>query len=150
MTITLYPCHPSRLVPWMTTSYSGPISTATPGVPTAPIPPEFYYRYGRTVAFLDVCALTEHDTISQALWQELAAIADRFNEPHHYTTFLGYEWTGDLVQSLNVLFKAEAGNYYPAGAAGSQHWAEFVALLASDGDALLMRHDLPGWAGTGR
>lgn len=106
--------------------------------------PEEYYRYGRTVAFLDVCALTEHDTISQAVWQELVVIAERFNEPHRYTTFLGYEWTGDLVQSLNVLFKTGTGNYYPAGAAGSQHWAEFVALLARDGDALLMRHDLPG------
>ena len=106
--------------------------------------PDFYFRYGRTVGFLDVCALTEHDTISQALWRELVTTADRFNEPHHYTTFLGYEWTGDLAQSLNVLFKAGAGNYYPAYDATSHHYADFVALLARDGEALLMRHDLPG------
>ena len=106
--------------------------------------PAFYYHYGRTVGFLDVCALTEHDTISQAVWQELVATAERFNAPHHYTTFLGYEWTGDLAQSLNVLFKTGAGNYYPAYAAASRHYADFVQLLARDGDALLMRHDLPG------
>ena len=106
--------------------------------------PAFYYHYGRTVAFLDVCALTEHDTISQTVWQELVAIAERFNEPQRYTTLLGYEWTGDLVQSLNVLFKAGAGNYYPAYDAASRHYTDFVQLLARDGNALLMRHDLPG------
>jgi len=106
--------------------------------------PAFYYHYGRTVAFLDVCALTEHDTISQEVWQELVATADQCNEAQRYTTLLGYEWTGDLVQSLNVLFKAGTGNYYPAGEAASRHYADFVALLAQAGDALLMRHDLPG------
>lgn len=106
--------------------------------------PAFYYHYGRTVGFLDVCALTEHDTISQQTWQALVATAEHFNEPQRYTTFLGYEWTGDLAQSLNVLFKAGVGNYYPAGEAASQHYADFVALLTRDGDALLMRHDLPG------
>lgn len=106
--------------------------------------PDFYFRYGRTVGFLDICALTEHDTISQALWQELAKTADWFNEPQRYTTLLGYEWSGDLAQSLNVLFKAGAGNYYPAYDAASHHYSDFVALLARDGDALLMRHDLPG------
>ncbi|MEZ4865084.1 MAG: DUF3604 domain-containing protein [Caldilineaceae bacterium] len=106
--------------------------------------PEFYYHYGRTVGFLDVCALTEHDTISQEVWQALVQVAERYNEPHAYTTFLGYEWTGDLVQSLNVLFKAGVGNYYPAYAAASRHYTDFVALLARDGNALLMRHDLPG------
>ncbi len=106
--------------------------------------PAFYYHYGRTVGFLDVCALTEHDTISHAVWQELVATAERYNEPHRYTTFLGYEWTGDLAQSLNVLFKAGTGHYYPAYDAVSRHYADFVQLLARDGDALLMRHDLPG------
>lgn len=106
--------------------------------------PDFYYHYGRAIAFLDVCALTEHDTISQAVWQSLVATAERHNDPTHYTTLLGYEWTGDLVQSLNVLFKAGAGNYYPAYDAASRHYRDFVQLLARDGDALLMRHDLPG------
>ncbi|MBX3010121.1 MAG: DUF3604 domain-containing protein [Caldilineaceae bacterium] len=106
--------------------------------------PEFYYHYGRTVAFLDVCALTEHDSVSQAVWQAMAAVAERLNEPQRYTTFLGYEWTGDLVQSLNVLFRAGVGNYYPAYNPASRHYADFVALLARDGGALLMRHDLPG------
>ncbi|MCE7988927.1 MAG: DUF3604 domain-containing protein [Caldilinea sp. CFX5] len=106
--------------------------------------PAFYYHYGRTVGFLDICALTEHDTISQAVWQELVATAERYNAPHRYTTFLGYEWTGDLAQSLNVLFRAGVGHYYPAYDAASRHYADFVGLLARDGDALLMRHDLPG------
>lgn len=106
--------------------------------------PGFYYTYGRTVGFLDVCALTDHDTFNHDVWQEMVSTAEHHNEPHRFTTFLGYEWTGDLSQSLNVLFKSGAGNYYPASAMTSQHYADFVMQLAQDGDALISRHDLPG------
>ena len=67
--------------------------------------PEHYYGYGREVGYLDFCALTDHDTFSEEVWKELMESAESANQPGRFTTFLGYEWSGEWEQSICVLFK---------------------------------------------
>ncbi len=85
--------------------------------------PDSYYRYGRDVSRLDVCAITDHDTHMSGgrliegrietettqnidepqvtpfwsnptdAWAIIKYETDRFNKPGKFTTLLGYEWT---------------------------------------------------------
>ncbi len=49
--------------------------------------------------------------IRQAIWDQVGATADRFNEPGRFTAFIGYEWTsmpGGNNLHRNVLFRDSA------------------------------------------
>jgi Protein of unknown function (DUF3604) len=46
--------------------------------------------------------------VRRAIWREVGAVADRFNEPGRFTAFIGYEWTsmpGGNNLHRNVLFR---------------------------------------------
>ena len=104
--------------------------------------PEYYYGYGQDVGYLDFCALTDHDTFSHAVWREMMESAENANEPGRFTTFLGYEWAGELQQSICVLFKNAVGGYYPGGEAASHNPQDLINLI-KDEDAMIIRHDMP-------
>ena len=104
--------------------------------------PDFYYDYARTVGYLDFCALTDHDGFADHLWPDIIDATARAYEPGAFTTFLGYEWKGDLLQQIVVLFKNALGGYYPGRSATSRSPIDFLALVAKDG-AMVMRHDMP-------
>jgi len=55
-----------------------------------------YYLFARDIAGLDFCAATDHDyeankTFKQ--WKLFQEAATKYNEPGHFVTFLGYEWS---------------------------------------------------------
>ena len=104
--------------------------------------PEFFYSYGREVGYLDFCALTDHDTFSHEVWQEMMDSAEKANEPGTFTTFLGYEWAGELSQSICVLFKNAVGGYYPGSEATSRYPQNLIDLIKYE-DAMIIRHDMP-------
>ena len=106
--------------------------------------PEFYFNYARTVGFLDFCALTDHDTIGDEMWQRMVEATARAYELDEFTTFLGYEWTGDQGISIIVLFKHGVGGYYPSSEVASRRNSDFISLLNGEADAMVMRHDMPG------
>lgn len=59
-------------------------------------------NYGHDVAFLDFCALSDHDwefiehprNISRSDLSDLAGLIDRYYVENEYVTLLGYEWMG--------------------------------------------------------
>jgi hypothetical protein len=69
------------------------------------------FRYARDVAGLDFFALTDHDyQMDQTRWELNQQIASQFNDPPHFVTFYGYEWSGetDVGGDHNVIY-AEPG-----------------------------------------
>lgn len=60
--------------------------------------PDGYYRYGRKVAKLDFCALTDHDApLSLARyperWKKSVESTERNYEPGRFATLIAFEWT---------------------------------------------------------
>ena len=58
----------------------------------------------------EVCGPSGEDCLSEArtIWEELKDIAEEFNRPGRFTTFLGYEWTGNADGAnmhRNVIFR---------------------------------------------
>ena len=104
--------------------------------------PEYYYNYARNIGYLDFCALTDHDTFSDGVWQDLMHTADRANEHGQFTTFLGYEWSGDWEQSIGVLYKNAAGGYYPGNSETSKQPQDLLNLI-KDEQVMIVRHDMP-------
>ena len=68
---------------------------------------------------------------TQSIWQEVAKTADRFNNPGHFTAFIGYEWSstpnGDNLHR-NVIFRD--------GAAKATQVTPFSALDSTDAEKL--------------
>ena len=57
--------------------------------------PAAMYDFGRRVSALDFCSVSDHAfTVTPEAWKDIAATANRFNEPGRYVTFLAYEWSG--------------------------------------------------------
>lgn len=75
-------------------------------------------KYGElTMAFADAFINPKPEqrlaeAVELALWRDVVATADRFNEPHLFTALVGYEWTstvtGDNLHRV-VLYKEGAG-----------------------------------------
>jgi len=69
--------------------------------------PSHAFRYARDVAGLDFFALTDHGyMINQTSWQLIQRIVTEFNDPPHFVTFYGYEWSGyaDVGGDHNVIY----------------------------------------------
>jgi len=73
--------------------------------------PEDYFAYGRDVAALDVCALTDHDhwgllflDENPELWKHNVDVAQSFDAPGRFVTLPGYEWTNWISGHRHVLY----------------------------------------------
>ena len=69
-----------------------------------------YFAFGRDKAFLDACAHQGNDfQITGEFWRDLNRITAEFNEPGHFVTLPGYEWSGNtaLGGDRNVMFSEE-------------------------------------------
>src|SRR5262245_52481569 len=66
--------------------------------------PNDFYIKARDEVHLDFVVLSDHDIwISQSEWTTLMDLADFFNEPGRFVTFVGVEWTHDY--HMNVYFR---------------------------------------------
>ena len=73
--------------------------------------PEDYFHYARSVAALDVCALTDHDhwgmvplSKSPEMWDEIREQVERFDEPGRFVALLGFEWTNWVSGHRHVVY----------------------------------------------
>ena len=57
---------------------------------------EWYMRYARDIGFLDFVSLSFHDImISELHLRDVLRATAKYDEPGHFVTFKGYEWTQD-------------------------------------------------------
>lgn len=78
--------------------------------------PSDYYDYARSVAALDVAALTDHDhwglrflDAHPEMWGQIREAAMQAYEPGRFVTLLGYEWTNWLQGHRHVLYFRDEG-----------------------------------------
>ena len=56
---------------------------------------EEFYKFGRDVAGLDFCAVTDHAfEVLDEMWIHSKRVTNRFNEPGRFVTFQAFEWSG--------------------------------------------------------
>jgi Protein of unknown function (DUF3604) len=79
--------------------------------------PEDYFVYARDVSDLDVSALTDHDhwgvlplATHPRMWEDIERATERFNDPGHFVTLLGFEWTNWIHGHRHVLFFGDRGD----------------------------------------
>ncbi|NQT38950.1 MAG: DUF3604 domain-containing protein, partial [Planctomycetes bacterium] len=59
---------------------------------------EEYYDFGRRVAGLDFCAVSDHAfQITDAMWEHSKEVTNRVNRPGRFVTFQAYEWSGNTA-----------------------------------------------------
>ena len=78
-----------------------------------------YFSFGRDFGFLDICAHQGNDfQISDSFWKKIQNTTQQFNQPGHFVTYPGWEWSGNtgLGGDRNVLFREEG-----AGISRSSH-----------------------------
>ena len=105
--------------------------------------PEEYFAYGRDVAMLDVCVLTDHDywgfhqpDENRAVWDRLRRAAEEAHRPGTFVTLGGYEWTNWDFGHKHVLFRStEGAPLYSARHAETDTPEELWAALRATGDA---------------
>ena len=55
------------------------------------------YLFGRDVAGLDFCAVSNHDqNLREEQWEEYKKVTREFNDPGRFVTIPGYEWSGSF------------------------------------------------------
>jgi len=83
--------------------------------------PDAYFAYGRDVARLDFCALTDHDTwLTPEKWTIIRHLVSRYHESGRFVTFLGFEWTSAQFWTpldrrfghKNVYYLGDSGDYF--------------------------------------
>jgi hypothetical protein len=68
--------------------------------------PEEYYKYGRDMANLDICALTDHETaFKEQEWAQTQRLAEKYYQPHEFVTFKAFEWTSNIYGHYNVYYR---------------------------------------------
>ncbi len=71
-----------------------------------------YYQFARDYAFLDFCALSEHDLwLTRFSWRAVAEATKKYNTPGAFVTFKSYEWTANADRGghHNVFFRNDDG-----------------------------------------
>ena len=57
--------------------------------------PEEMYDFGKRIAAIDFCAVSDHAFITTDwMWEEIVETTNRLNEPGRFVTFVGFEWSG--------------------------------------------------------
>jgi len=77
---------------------------------------DFIYHYARDVSGLDFCSVSEHAgflTINK--WAEMQRVAEKYNQPGEFVTFLGCEWNPpDIGVELNYYYPDDKGPLLPS------------------------------------
>ncbi|MBN1502453.1 CehA/McbA family metallohydrolase [Candidatus Woesearchaeota archaeon] len=79
--------------------------------------PNRFYRYGKEVAKLDFCALTDHDHprgLIKNKWPRIVNAAERNYLPQEFVTFIAFEWTSGMPEWARIprLEKDKRREYY--------------------------------------
>jgi hypothetical protein len=67
------------------------------------------YEYGRDIEKLDFMSITDHDYLDGEDWQKYCEIANGYNQPGKFITFIGKEWTSFEYGHKNIYYKGDRG-----------------------------------------
>jgi len=73
---------------------------------------ESYFSFAKDFALLDIAAHQGNDfQITDEFWDRIKQITSEYDQPHHFVTFPGYEWSGNtpLGGDRNIYFCSEVG-----------------------------------------
>lgn len=71
---------------------------------------EELYSFARDEAFLDIFAISDHsEWITDRQWDYFGAVANDFNKPGKFVTFIGQEWTSMKWGHRNVYYPGSKG-----------------------------------------
>lgn len=72
--------------------------------------PEELYAFARDEAFLDFGAISDHmEAVTDRQWEYFKAVANDYNEPKHFVTLLGMEWTHRQAGHRNIYYRGDEG-----------------------------------------
>ncbi|MFQ6115099.1 MAG: DUF3604 domain-containing protein, partial [bacterium] len=72
--------------------------------------PEELYGFARDEAFLDIFAISDHsECLTDEQWNYFVAVANSFNQPHRFATFVGFEWTHHAFGHRNIYYPGDFG-----------------------------------------
>jgi hypothetical protein len=111
--------------------------------------PAALYAYGRDVAGLDVCAVTDHDAhglapLAEGGFEELRAATRAAYVPGRFVTLLGYEWTSWTWGHRNVYYPGDAGEVFEFRDERSDTPGELWAAIAPFGGITIPHHPAGG------
>jgi hypothetical protein len=113
--------------------------------------PRHYFEYARDVAGLDMAVLTDHDHFgvrfldaTPAIWDEIRAEVEAFNEPGRFVALLGYEWTSWLYGHRHVLYFDGQGEVLTSVGATTTTPAELWAALSGRAALTFAHHSAGG------
>ena len=96
---------------------------------------EEYYRLMSGVMSVKNGWKLDYDTdlgFRRSVWDEVIENAERYNDPGTFTTFIGFEWSGDVMLHRNVIFEGgpeQARQTYPYSNKESQDVEDLWAYL---------------------
>jgi hypothetical protein len=113
--------------------------------------PDDFYTYAREVAALDFCALTDHDhwgmrfvDAHPKVWQNLQDTTNAHNDPGHFVTIVGYEWTSWIHGHRHVLSFTDSAQLHSSLDPETDDPAELWAALRGTDSLTLAHHSAGG------
>lgn len=110
--------------------------------------PEELYHFGKSEAFLDICAHTEHAEfgLTDRQWDYFRAVTNDFHAPHRFVTFVAQEWTCKRCGINNTQY-GHHNLYYPGETApllssADPKWGDIEKIykIAREYGALVVPH----------
>ena len=113
--------------------------------------PDAFYTYGREVAMLDFCALTDHDHWGmrfvdehEELWEELQRVTNAHDDPGVFVTIVGYEWTSWIHGHRHVLSFSDSAPMLSSLSEETDAPAELWSALEGTPSMTLAHHSAGG------
>ncbi len=103
--------------------------------------PEEIYAFARDESFLDVFALTDHtEAITNAQWTYFKEVANDFNQPGRFVTFVGGEWTSTKFGHRNFIYRGPDGPIIRSSAPDQDDLEKLYAIARSQQALIIANH----------
>lgn len=109
--------------------------------------PEEIHSFARDESFLDIFALTDHvEALSDAQWNYFREVANTFNEPQRFVSFIGGEWTSSKFGHHGFLYPGSEGPILRCTDPDQDTLEKIYAIAKQHGAMIIANHPAEdGW-----